>query len=309
MTNANKFISPTINVAALPVPNAIEEIDAEAIIAARMASFQEFADAAGFPYDVGGLETDPIKIDQEAHAYRETLLRSRVNSAVRAVLPAYAQGADLDAIVARANVQRLVLVEAEDNPPDNVPIMETDRALLLRYLTTYGRPAAGSDDGIITRVLEAAPALWDVLPAGPKFHGMAGHVTIYLLTEGGITTPVDTIDRVRDALEKPDAMPITDVWNVAAALLHPYAATLRVTVPPGPIHAEVAAAAKAAVERVVAARYAIGADVWLSVLAGAAYVANVERVEVLSPAADIITDYRTAPFCTGVTIQVVTAEL
>lgn len=305
MTSINRFIAPVINPAELPVPDAIEVLDAETILTERMALFQEKADAAGFDYDVGGLETDPIVIDQEAHAYREVLMRARVNSAIRAVLPAYAQGADLDAIAARANVARAVLVEATDDLP---AVMETDRSLLLRYLTTFGRPAAGSVDGIISRVLDAVPGLWDVLPAGPALHGAPGTVTIYLLTEGGVATPIDTIDQVRDALEADDAMPITDVWNVTAAHIHNYTVNVRITVPPGPIHSVVAAAATAAIEKAMAARYAIGADIWRNAIAGAAYVGNVERVEVLAPVADIETDYRTAPFCTNVSVTVVTGE-
>jgi phage-related baseplate assembly protein len=52
-------------------------------------------------YDVGGLEFDPIKINQECSAYFETLVRDRVNQACRAVTLAFAVGGDLDTIASR----------------------------------------------------------------------------------------------------------------------------------------------------------------------------------------------------------------
>lgn len=52
-------------------------------------------------YDVGGLEFDPIKINQECSAYFETLVRDRVNQACRDVTLAFAVGGNLDAIASR----------------------------------------------------------------------------------------------------------------------------------------------------------------------------------------------------------------
>jgi phage-related baseplate assembly protein len=95
----------TIDLASLPAMAILEQIDAEAIIATRMQRLVErwalHDPPNGAQYDVQNLEFDPIKINQEANAYGEVLLRDRVNQAARAVTLAYASGTDLDAIASR----------------------------------------------------------------------------------------------------------------------------------------------------------------------------------------------------------------
>jgi phage-related baseplate assembly protein len=306
--NANRFIAPTINIADLPLPDAIEELDAEAIIAARMARFQADAEAAGFPYDVGALETDPIKIDQEAHAFRELLMRSRVNSAVRAVLPAYAQKADLDAIAARANVGRQLITPAD--PVNNIAaVYEDDTKLLVRYLTSFAVPSAGSEDGYIYRAVTAVPALRDVAVLGPAYHGHAGRVYVRLLWEGGADVPDDAVQAVIAAVrDTKGGRPLTDDVVVSSAPITPYSLALSIQVPPGPAPDMIEAAALAAVRKAADARYAIGAQVWLNYLAGAAYVANVQKVTLASPAADVVPDAGGAAYCTDISVSVEVAQ-
>ncbi|MBI1649877.1 baseplate assembly protein [Hyphomicrobium sulfonivorans] len=301
--SANRFLAPTLNPAHLPIPDAIEVIDQEAILDERMGEFQARADQAGFPYDVGGLEFDPIKIDQEAHAHREALMRARVNSAVRAVLPAYAQGTDLDAIVARANVHRLTLVPADPDAGTQA-VMEDDQSLLTRYLASYAVPSAGSYDGYIYHALTVYPQARDITVLGPGIHGVPGRAAVYLLGDTGDPVPADSVDMVREYLSQNHIKPLTDQLVVQAAGIIPYVTELSILVPRGPAPSTVAAAAKAAVEAAAYARFAIGAQVYANVLEGAAYVANVLRVTRTSPAADIRPGPSQAAFCTAVNINV-----
>lgn len=301
--NANRFISPTLNPANLPVPDALEVLDQETILGERMTDFQSRADDAGFPYDVGGLEFDPIKIDQEAHAHREVQMRARVNSAVRAVLPAYAQGPDLDAIVARANVQRLVITPAD--PVNRVAaVMESDSSLLVRYLTSFAIPAAGSPDGYIYHALTAFPNARDIAVLGPAVHGVPGRAAVYLLGETGEPVSSDIVDAVRSHLRQSHIKPLTDDLVVSAAEIIPYQIDLTILVPRGPAPSIVQAAAKAAVQKAAMARFAIGAQVYDNVIEGAAYVGNVLRVTRAEPPADLTPGPSQAAFCTNVTINV-----
>ena len=80
----------------MPKPAVIEELAFETILAELMADAVARFAAAGIDYDVGNLETDPVKIVLEAAAYRETLLRARVNDAARANLLSFAAATDLD---------------------------------------------------------------------------------------------------------------------------------------------------------------------------------------------------------------------
>jgi phage-related baseplate assembly protein len=83
----------------------LENISTESIIANRMQQLVTFWAQNDPPnaaqYDVGGLEFDPIRINQELNAYYELMLRDRVNQACRAMTLAFAVGSDLDAIGSR----------------------------------------------------------------------------------------------------------------------------------------------------------------------------------------------------------------
>lgn len=302
--NSNRFISPTLNPNNLPVPDAIEELDQEKLFAERMGEFQGRADQAGFPYDVGGLEFDPIVIDQQAHAHREVLMRSRINSAVRAVLPAYAQGTDLDAIVARANVQRMTLTPGD---PDNgvAAVMEDDQSLLLRYLTSFAVPSAGSPDGYIFHTVAAFPQARDVAANGPGVHGRAGRSHIVLLGAEGEPVANTVVETVREYLSQRHIKPLTDELVVSAAEIIPYEIALSILVPRGPAPSIVVDAVKAAVLKAANARFAIGAKVHMNLLEGAAYLGNVLKVTRTTPSADIehIEPGPTqAAFCANVTV-------
>jgi phage-related baseplate assembly protein len=89
----------------LPTMQVLQSIDTEALITQRMVKLQQIwmqhdpPNAAN--YDVGNLEFDPIRINQELNAYFELLVRDRVNQAARAITLAFAVGSDLDAIASR----------------------------------------------------------------------------------------------------------------------------------------------------------------------------------------------------------------
>ena len=100
-----------IDLSRLPAPVVIEQIDYEAILAGRKAYAVSLwpADQQAEVAATLALESEPLtKLLQES-AYRETLLRQRVNEAALAVLLPFAQGADLEQIGARFNVARLII--------------------------------------------------------------------------------------------------------------------------------------------------------------------------------------------------------
>jgi phage-related baseplate assembly protein len=115
-----------INLAELPPMAAIETIDTEAAMTARMARFKElwaiYDPPLGVQYDVENLEFDPIRINQETCTYFELLLRDRVNQAARDVTLAFGWGSNLDGIASRypGGVPRLPLV-ANPRPYEGYP--------------------------------------------------------------------------------------------------------------------------------------------------------------------------------------------
>lgn len=89
----------------LPTMQVLQSIDTEALISTRMQKLIQIWASHDPPnaaqYDVGNLEFDPLRINQELNAYFELLVRDRVNQAARAVTLAFATGSDLDAIASR----------------------------------------------------------------------------------------------------------------------------------------------------------------------------------------------------------------
>lgn len=92
-----------IDLSKLPAPQLIEELDYEAILNEMRKKLRELLpEWTGYE-----LESDPANKVLEVAAYREMLLRQRVNEAARGVLIAFAQGSDLDQLAAFYPEKRL----------------------------------------------------------------------------------------------------------------------------------------------------------------------------------------------------------
>lgn len=94
-----------IELSQLPPFEVLELISTEVILRTRLAQLKTYWAVSdppnGAQYDVGNLEFDPLRINQEANTFYELMLRDRVNQAARAVTLAFATGGNLDAIASR----------------------------------------------------------------------------------------------------------------------------------------------------------------------------------------------------------------
>ena len=109
----------TIDLSQLPAPDVVEELDYENLFEERKSTLISLypADQQEAISRTLTLESEPlVKLLQE-NAYRELILRQRINESARAVMVAYATGNDLDQLAANFNVERLVL-RAADNATD-----------------------------------------------------------------------------------------------------------------------------------------------------------------------------------------------
>jgi phage-related baseplate assembly protein len=97
-----------IDLNTLPAPSVVETLSYESILAAAKADFTERM-RPHLPAidDILALESDPVVKLIEAHAYRELLIRARINDAARAHLLAFAAGSDLDQLAALFGVVRM----------------------------------------------------------------------------------------------------------------------------------------------------------------------------------------------------------
>ena len=256
----------------LSAPAVIEALDYEAILAELVADAIARFEAAGIAYDVGELEFDPVRIVLEAAAYREVLLRGRINDAARANLLGFAGGTDLDHLADFYEVARL-----DD---------ETDAALRQRVvLAIRGRSTAGPEERYagIARAVDAR--IVDVriyrVDGGPA-------LACALVTSDNNGIPDQPlIDAVQAALDAPDVRAINDHITVVAAVSAEVDVEVDVWLRP-----EASAALLDDLPGILAAAWAgeggIGVDLVTSWIAARLHVAGIARVDVVAPAAPVV---------------------
>lgn len=86
----------------LPYPNVIEELNYDEILNSVKNVFKEYLTGD----EISLLESDNYSALLETLAYRELLLRARINSSVKAMLLPFSEGSDLDNIVSIYGIER-----------------------------------------------------------------------------------------------------------------------------------------------------------------------------------------------------------
>ncbi|MGE5509933.1 MAG: baseplate J/gp47 family protein [Bacteroidota bacterium] len=376
-----------IDLSQLAAPPVVEVLDYEDILASIMADF-----VTRYPdYDVAELESDPAKKVLEVVAYRELLLRARVNDAAKAVMVAFARGADLEHLSALFGVERLVVQEADPDATPPLPeILETDDSLRERtQLSLEAYSTAGPYGGYLFYAISVA-GVKDAGVYGPEAHlsrpvtisigdpcviNWVGHRrkagqailfsttgalptgllanTPYYVIEAGLTadtfqiaaipqgTPIATSDsqsgvhtarwnvvqpgevaiyplsaqgngtpdnallqEVTAAFSPEDRRPLTDKVLVRVPDIVSYTVDMEIIIGEGPAPETIEAVALAKVQAYVASRHRVGIKVSTAGIAGSAFVAGVEDINLIAPAADIDPGPDAAAFCTGINISV-----
>ena len=256
----------TLNdLASLPTPAVIEFLSFETIFGELQAEFQ-----SRYPDYSALLASDPAVKLLEVAAYREVLLRNRINAAAKASLLAFATGSDLDHLAAFYGVTRLT--------------DETDEALRLRTRQRIiGFANAGGAAHYRYWALSASPEVADVEVDSPE----PGRVRISVLAKGEEQTVSNAVlDAVRAVVLRDDIRVLTDTVEVVPAELMPVAVYARLWLyPDAPL--ETLAAIQAVFASTLAACAGLGWDLTRSWIVGQLQRAGVHKVELLSPTTDI----------------------
>lgn len=287
-----------VDLSRLPFPDVVETIDFETILAEMLADLR-----ARDPAFTAIVESDPAYKVLEACAYRETLLRQRVNEAAKAVTLAYAAGADLDQIAARYNVQRLVLVEADpDAFPPVAAVLEPDDDLRRRVQLSFeGLSTAGPEGAYIFHALGAHPDVLDASAESPT----PGVVVVSVLSRVGTGAPAaPVLAAVEAVLNAGEVRPLTDQVTVQAATIVNFTVEAVLTLYPGPDAAVVLAEANARLADYLARSRRLGRDVTRSGLFAALHSEGVQNVALTQPAADVVVTSSQAANCTATTVTV-----
>jgi phage-related baseplate assembly protein len=293
-----------INLSQLPMPAAVEVIDFEAILAALKADLLLRAPELT---EVLNLESEPVVKLLEAFAFREMILRARINDSVRAVHLPTATGSDLDALAALFGVLRLEVTAA--NPlasPPTAAVLESDTSLRLRtQLSLEGFSVAGPRGAYVFHARSADGRVRDVSVDTPAPGSVRVTVLSSELPQGVPTAPV--LAAVTERLNADDVRPLSDSVIVQPAAIVTYEVIATITLQDGPDPTLVLEAARAAVAAYVRQCHSLGTAVRLAGLNAAMWQPGVTQVVITEPASDIVPTLQQAPFCIATAVMAVPA--
>ncbi|MDU1575229.1 MAG: baseplate assembly protein [Pantoea sp.] len=295
----------TIDLSQLPAPDVVEALDYETLLAERKATLISLypAEQQAAITRTLALESEPlVKLLQE-NAYRELILRQRINEAAKANMVAWATGADLDQLGANNGVTRLTLRAADSSTlPPTAAVMESDDNFRMRIAAAFeGLSVAGPSGAYEYHAKSADGRIADVSATSPA---PAEVVITVLSREGDGTAPADLLTIVANALNDEDVRPVADRVRVQAAAIVSYRVDATLFLYPGPEAEPIRAAAEAKLLAFINAQSRLGRDIRQSALYAALHVEGVQRVELAQPTADVVLDKTQAAYCSGYSITV-----
>ncbi|MEO0497873.1 MAG: baseplate J/gp47 family protein [Pseudomonadota bacterium] len=265
-------MSQLLDLSTVPVPDVIENRSFDEIKFALLDDLRQRMQAAKLPFDAERVQSEPLVINEHARAWREYLLHARINDAVRAVLVASAQGADLEAVVADFNLTRRVLIEATDSEP---AVLESYEELRQRRQHAPHQLAVGSLPGYAFNALEADASLIEA-----KVKRVQGNeMSIGLLSRyGDGSVSMETIERVSARLAPRGKYRLgTDDLRIFPASIHSGSIVVEIEIGAGPDAAIVEQQALQGVEAQIALRRGIGSPLNRDAIIGGAHRADEVR--------------------------------
>ncbi|MCT8273355.1 baseplate assembly protein [Xanthomonas translucens] len=284
-----------VDLSKLQAPDLIDALDYESVFAKAMAQLIELV-----PEFTALVESDPVYKIVQLFCARELALRQTVNDKARQCMLAYANGTNLDHIGALFGVSRLTL-DPGDAENGIAATLEPDADMRRRIqLAPEGFSVAGPEGAYIFHALSAHADVLDASATSPT----PGDVIVTILSrQGDGTAGAGVIDAVASALRDDDVRPLTDAVTVQSAEIVPFAIRARVYTFAGPDSAVVMSEARRRLDAYLAESHRIGRDVPESAIKATLFADGVQRVELDSPAADVVISRTQAPYCNLVEVQ------
>ena len=251
--------------AGLPTPQVLETLRFETVFDALLRDFQ-----VRYPQYSALLASDPAIKLIEVAAYRELLLRARINEAARANLLAFAVGNDLEHLGAFYGVSRLPQEQDE-------PLRRRIRARIMGFAN------AGGAAHYRYWALSASPEVADVAVDSPG----PGRVRISVLPTGhSDTVPEALLETVRATVLRDDVQVLTDTVEVVPVSLVPVTVSAQIWLYPDTPMAVFDGLAPR-LTRELAQAAVLGWDLTQSWLIGQLQQPGVHKVALIHPDADI----------------------
>ncbi|WP_068083131.1 baseplate assembly protein [Novosphingobium rosa] len=317
-----------IDLSLLTAPTLVDPTDFDTAYAANLAIAQSL-----MPDFDATMDSDPVVKVLQAFAYREVLLRARVNDAARAVMVAYALDADLDQLGALMGVARLTITPA-DPTTGAAAVMETDDDFRRRIvLAPQGYSVAGPEGAYIFHALSASSDVRDASATAPQPDDIKalviallqeravdaavvtdmqtmldnavwpGTVEVTILSRTGDgTAPQATIDAVLAALSSDTVRPLTDFVTVKSTEAVPYSVDATLYFDDGPDRSVVLAAARDRLQTYITMSLLLGRDIVRAGHISALMPQGVQNVDLRSPAADQALSDQQSPNCISINL-------
>ncbi|BEL98737.1 baseplate assembly protein [Serratia marcescens] len=276
---------PTIDLSQLPSPQIIEPLDFETILvdvkAVMIAAFP--ADQQASVAAAMSLESEPLNVIAQAMAYRELLLRRRINEGAAACMLSHAEGTDLDNLAANLDTERLTITPETDTSD---AVMESDEALRLRAQSAFeGMSVAGPSAAYEYFARSASGKVADARATSPA---PAEVVIAVLSTDGDGTASPELLAAVTAAVNDEEVRPLGDRVTVRSADIVDYSIDAELFLYPGPESEPIINAAMASLRGFLADNdKKIGRDVARSAISASLHVQGVQRVVLRSPSTDL----------------------
>jgi phage-related baseplate assembly protein len=283
----------SIDLSKLSAPDVVETLDYKNILAEMLNQLRQID-----PAFTALVESDPAIKILEVCAYREMLLRQRVNDAARGVMLAFASGADLDHLGALFGVARKEIrpVNLQSLPPLQA-VLESDQDFRNRItLALEGLSTAGPEGSYIFHALKHSQVR-DVSVVGPP-KVSPGQVLVTILGHSGDGSVTDkTVEEVKALLNAEHVRPITDEVIVKSAKIRRYNIEAELFTDGGPDSSVVVEKARDRIKRFTTENYRIGRDISISGIYAALHVDGVQRVFLKAPTDTIVIDHTETAFC------------
>lgn len=322
-------VTTSVDLSRLPPPDVVDTLSYEQIFA-EMLAYLIALNPAGTVF-TALVESDPVYKILQVAAYREMLLRQRVNDAAKNVMLAYATKAFLDNLAAFYGVTRLTI---DPGDPDKAipPTMEEDDDLRRRCtLAPSGYSVAGPDDAYIFHALSASGSVLDAKPTSPTpddikalvlqvlaEHAAApalvtdmsdaldgadwpGDVLVSVLSrDGDGTASPALIATVQAELSAKTVRPLTDHVSVRSAEIVPFDIVGTRYTFGGPDSDLVLAASDDSLAAYLAESKKLARDITLDGIYAAIRVPGIQRTDLTSPTANIVISGSQAAHCTRI---------
>ena len=282
----------TIDLTAIDPPDLVDTLDFEDIYQDLVEHYKGI-----YPDWSAALESDPVVKLLELSSYREVRFRARVNDAARAVMLAFATGADLEHLAVLFDVERLTITPAD--PENNIEaVKERDEDLRARtQLAPQGYSVAGPE---VAYIKHARDADGRVLSASVVSPAPCEIVVTILSRIGDGSADDDLIKIVTRALSSDDVRPLTDKVTVQGAQILRYAIRATIRFFSGPDRVVALAEANKRAQQYADDMHKLGMEVTDDGLYAAIRVAGVQKVILETPLGGIPVTKQQATYCTHI---------